>query len=220
MEVSYKCYQGNTENNPALLLSNIDEAACFSALKSHKDRENIFVDFKVFKKRTSFTEKQIAEYNGLCNKWLNTKVTLTVEEDCYIFRAFKNKTYLSILCPLVLRRYLQEESQILRYFFDLKEKYKKPNKNKLFSLFCVSHYAVEINNSNHTFLYSGSYGRIYDLITPKQWEEKINDPEFQRKVYIGMSESIRGELSFSKLNKTVKEYFPERVDELIKKLTT
>lgn len=130
--------------------------ACFSPTW---DNDFVSVDFFVAEKDCRFTEQQVLFIHNFANQ-IGLEATLKIEKTLYSFNVESCPNYTKVLGSLMIRRYLQEETNVFQFFFDNFWEEIQSSRKRLqtvLNYFVVSHYLAQISNSNHTFLASSGY---------------------------------------------------------------
>lgn len=193
--------------------------ACFSSVREFKNTPagELSVMYKFMSKH--FLQEQIEFFHQESNRWGFT-AEHTLENGKNYFKVVKGDTYLSVLAPLVMRRYLEEMTGISKIWFDLVKRYPDI---ETFSLFQISHYEENLYyNSNHAFLsndiYNGDGGKLRKIVPVEVMRERVKEFTPSDSYVVGLNKliSLPNDHVSTVDIKTVQEYYKaNKIAELI-----
>jgi len=169
-----------------------------------------------------FSPEQMTIFNDEANRW-GCLADYAFDGKIHKFVVAQGKTYLSLLSPLVIRRYMEEQPDLIKIWFSLKEAY--PDIES-FYLFQLCHYFAEdyYYNANHTFLsgdiYNGYNGKTKNLVDVAMFARRV--AEYVLPLYVGLNKLITHEVkpaSDIDIKDLLPFYTNKKVDKLVKLLT-
>lgn len=201
--------------------------ACFSTTRKFRGDKNnkISVDYTYY--NCPFKSEQVMFFHEECNRW-GFKAEHTLKEGRHTFSVTKRpNNYLSLLAPLVSRRYMEENTSLIKVWFQLVKEFPDI---ETFYLFQLCHYlgGTEYYNPNHTFLSNQIYfnsGKLRKLVPTEALKSLLKeDSPYGNEEYdtIGLDQLIKNKtesstkISFEKVSEFYKD---GKLLDLIKLLT-
>ncbi len=167
-----------------------DNYACFAPLNGVSQRtpstSKLSVEYEMI--RCHMKPDRILDWHNRCNSW-NFAAEYRIKDNTFYFKVVRKTSYISLLAPLVIRRYMVEFPSVVNKTYEFIEKY--PNLND-FTLFQLAHYSCAINNTNHAFLGTSPYmdaGAIRKLVDAETIKDRLEN--FKPSNGIGLNDFIK-----------------------------